>query len=79
MFTVTIITKCGNHTITEKAGVCGKRTIISVAGPKGIRNNQKPKKLDGWKTRKGALSFIAEALAVDVEKGLDSWYQIEEA
>ena len=79
MFTVTIITKCGDHTITEKAGLCGQRTMVSVAGPKGIKINPRQKKLEGWKTRKGALNFISEALLNDIEKGFDSWYQIVEA
>jgi len=79
MFTVKIITKLGETTIVEKAGLRKERTMLSIAGPKGIRVNPKPKKLEGFKTRKGALSFIAEALAVDVENGWDSWYQIEEA
>ena len=79
MFTVTIITKCGDHTITEKAGLRGERTIVSVAGPKGIKMNPRQKKLEGWKTREGARNFISEALLNDIEKGFDSWYQIEEA
>lgn len=79
MFTVTIITKCGDHTITEKAGLRGERTMVSVAGPKGIKMNPRQKKLEGWKTRKGARNFISEALLNDIEKGFDSWYQIVEA
>ena len=79
MFTVTIITKCGNSTITEKAGICGKKTMISIANPKGIKMNPKPKKLEGWKTREGARRFISEDFLTSIEKGWDSWYQIEEA
>lgn len=79
MFTVTIITKCGDHTITEKAGLRGERTMVSVAGSKGIKMNPRQKKLEGWKTRKGALNYISECLLKDVENGFDSWYQIEEA
>ena len=79
MFTVTIITKRGENTITEKAGLRGERTMVSVAGQKGIKMNPRQKKLEGWKTREGALNFISEALLNDIKKGFDSWYQIVEA
>ena len=77
MYTVKIITKCGDHTIVEKAGVCGVRTLVSVAGAKGIRTNQKQKKLNGWKTREGAQNFIAEDLINAIKMGWQSTYEIE--
>ena len=79
MYTITIITKRGENMITEKAGLRGERTMVNIAGSKGIKMNPRQKKLEGWKTREGALNYISECLLKDVENGSDSWYQIEEA
>ena len=76
MFTVTIITRCGETTITEKAGLRGIRTITCIAGPEGIKMNPRPRKIEGWKTREGACQFISDSLLNDMQNGKNRCYQI---
>ena len=79
MFTVTIITTNKGYTITEKAGVRGEKTMISIEGPQGVKMNQHPKKIEGWKTREGVENFINNHIKMNYGKVGSLYYEIEKA